>query len=132
MLNHSVAPSEFFSSFALNIRCATYPPPPGSAPGYQLAHHCTPKYSTNVITGSVQIASVVHPMWNDGKNAVTEPVDCPVCRTASSTWESCNLRRVIPPILDTATQASTIIIDIFRMNWNRSVTSTPQSPPMKV
>src|ERR1700722_1358845 len=38
MLNHNVASREFFSSFALNMRCAMYPPPPGSAPGYQVAH----------------------------------------------------------------------------------------------
>jgi len=75
--------------------------------------------------GSVQIASVVQPIWNDGKKAVTDPVDCPVCRTASSTCESCNFNSVIPPIFETATHASTIIIDIFKMNWNRSVTSTP-------
>ena len=37
------------------------PPPPGSAPGYQLAHHCIARYSAKVITGSVQMASVVHP-----------------------------------------------------------------------
>src|SRR3954463_11610317 len=38
MLNQRVAASEFFSSFAEKIRWAIYPPPPGSAPGYQLAH----------------------------------------------------------------------------------------------
>src|SRR5208337_507706 len=38
MLNHSVAPRECFSFLAEKIRCAMYPPPPGSAPGYQLAH----------------------------------------------------------------------------------------------
>ncbi len=51
MLNHSVASKECFSSFALNIRCATYPPPPGSAPGYQVAHQLTPMYTKNVIIG---------------------------------------------------------------------------------
>ncbi len=25
-----------------------------------------------------------------------------------------------------------MIMDIFKMNWNKSVTKTPQSPPMKV
>src|ERR1700684_1824307 len=132
MLNHNVAPSEFFSSFALNMRCATYPPPPGSAPGYQLAHHCTPRYNTNVITGSVQIASVVQPRWKLGKNAVTSLVGWPVARTASFTCESCSFSNVMPPIFETATHASTMIIVIFKTNWNRSVTSTPQSPPMNV
>src|ERR1700732_1486330 len=106
MLNHRVAPSEFFSSFALNIRCATYPPPPGSAPGYQLAHHCIARYSAKVITGSVQMASVVHPRWKEGKKERIEPVGCPVSRTTLSIWESCILRKFIPPIFATATHAN--------------------------
>jgi hypothetical protein len=36
--NHNVASSECFSSLAQNMRCVMYPPPPGSAPGYQVAH----------------------------------------------------------------------------------------------
>src|SRR6266852_6289554 len=116
MLNHNVAPSEFFSFLALNMRCATYPPPPGSAPGYQLAHHCIARYSANVITGSVQIASVVHPKWNEGKNERIEPVGCPVCRTALSMLESWILRRVMPPTFATATHANTTIMVIFKQN----------------
>src|SRR2546430_10065721 len=46
---------------------------------YQLAHHCTARYRANVITGSVQIASVVHPRWKEGKNDRTDPVGWPVC-----------------------------------------------------
>ena len=68
------------------------------------------------MTGRVQSASVVQPRWNEGKNAVTDPVDCPVCRTASSTRESCNFNNVMPPSFETATHASTMIMDIFRMN----------------
>ncbi len=41
MLNQSVAFIACPSSFAASIRWATYPPPPGSAPGYQVLHHCT-------------------------------------------------------------------------------------------
>src|SRR5437762_12513288 len=51
MLNQRVANNECFSSFALNIRCATYPPPPGSAPGYHVAHQLTETYTRNVIIG---------------------------------------------------------------------------------
>ena len=51
MLNHNVAKSECFSSFALSMRCATYPPPPGSAPGYQVAHQFTAMYTKKVIIG---------------------------------------------------------------------------------
>ena len=38
MLKKSVPPSESFSDFDASMRCAMYDPPPGSAPGYQLAH----------------------------------------------------------------------------------------------
>ena len=41
MLNQSVAFIAWLSSFAASMRCATYPPPPGSAPGYHVLHHCT-------------------------------------------------------------------------------------------
>ena len=39
--NYKVALIACDSDFADKIRCATYPPPPGSAPGYQALHHCT-------------------------------------------------------------------------------------------
>src|SRR5436189_1180129 len=50
-LSHSVASSECRSSLAQNIRGATKPPPPGSAPGYQVAHHPTETYTRNVNMG---------------------------------------------------------------------------------
>ena len=56
----------------------------------------------------------------------------PAAWAACSTTCKRSLNACMPPIFATATQASTMTIPIFRMNWNRSVTSTPQSPPMEV
>src|ERR1041384_5067736 len=66
MLNHKVASTPLRSSFAENIRCATYPPPPGSAPGYQLAHQFTARYVNKVIAG-------IHTESSSGKNESREP-----------------------------------------------------------
>ena len=38
MLKKSVPPRESFSDFEASMRWAMYEPPPGSEPGYQLAH----------------------------------------------------------------------------------------------
>src|SRR5512142_1035677 len=69
MLNQSTDSNPFFSSLALKIRCAMYPPPPGSAPGYQKAHHCTPRNTTKVITGKVHRFSEVKLREKSGKSA---------------------------------------------------------------
>src|SRR5689334_7208967 len=109
MLNHSVAPREFFSSRAQNMRWATYPPPPGSAPGYHADHHCTPRNIMNVSNGKVQIALVVQPRLKSGKNAsgfdICVPEGCAWPTTCNCSFSAC-----IPPILTTATQAKTITI----------------------
>ena len=48
----------WFSFLAASIRWAIYPPPPGSAPGYQELHHCTAKgITSNEITISVLLKS---------------------------------------------------------------------------
>ncbi len=132
MLNQSVAPNEFFSSFALKILCATYPPPPGSAPGYQLLHHCTPRNSTNEISGIVHSASLVNPCEKSGKNESGLAIAPPALAVSALTMLSRSVNAPIPPILLTAIHARTITIPIFKINWNRSVTSTPHNPPINV
>src|SRR5579871_2039044 len=116
MLNHNVAPREFFSSFAQNMRCATYPPPPGSAPGYHADHHCTPRYIRKVSTGRVQIALEVQPRWKSGKKASGLEVCTPVLCTSWLTVCNCSFKADMPPIFTTATQASTTTMVIFKMN----------------
>jgi len=51
MLNHKVASTPSRSLRAAKMRWAMYPPPPGSAPGYQDAHQFTPRYTAIVIRG---------------------------------------------------------------------------------
>src|SRR5947209_1804620 len=117
MLNQSVASTEFFSSLAEKILCATYPPPPGSAPGYQDAHQFTAIYTKNVRKG-------IHVECRSGRNDKTEPVECLFCSTRTSD----DLSEESPPDASTAKTASRITIPIFRTNWKRSVHNTPQSP----
>src|SRR6267154_1661768 len=112
MLNQSVASNEWRSSLALNMRCATYPPPPGSAPGYHVAHQFTETYTRNVIIG-------IHTEFRLGTrfNASPRPLD-----TSFSFITS------MPPTAFTANTASTITMPILITNCTMSVTSTPQSP----
>src|SRR5229473_140705 len=121
MLNHNVAPSEFFSSLALNMRCATYPPPPGSAPGYQVAHHTTEMYTRNVSIG-------IQAEFRSGTKLNTDPAPPEARPRARSTSASLSFIWSMPPTADTAATASAITMLILITNWNRSVTSTPHSP----
>src|ERR1043166_6232787 len=112
MLNHSVASIEWRSSLALNIRCATYPPPAGSAPGYQVAHQLSEMYTRNVIIG-------IHAELRSGMRfrASPRPLDTSLSFIAS-----------MPPTAWTANTASTMTIPILITNCTMSVTSTPHRP----
>src|SRR6266404_3813359 len=70
MLNQRTESNPLRSSLALKIRCAMYPPPPGSAPGYQKDHHCTPILTKNVTTGRTHNASAEIGREKSGKNDV--------------------------------------------------------------
>src|SRR5713226_8906853 len=119
MLNHSVASSEFFSSLALNMRCATYPPPPGSAPGYQVAHQLREMYTKKVIIG-------IQADWRSGTKLRIDPCE-PRTRSSASSFI---FIAPMPPTAWTATTARTVTIVILITNWKRSVTRTPQRPDM--
>src|SRR5206468_5244070 len=112
MLNQSVASIECRSSLALNMRCATYPPPPGSAPGYHVAHQFTDTYTRNVIIG-------IHTEFKAGTrfNASPRPLEISFSYIMS-----------MRPTAFTANTASTITMPILITNCTMSVTSTPQSP----
>src|ERR1700721_2378787 len=100
MLNHNTESKPCRSSRALKIRCAMYPPPPGSDPGYQNAHHCTPRYTQNVITGNVQSVSLAKPCEKSGRNASgSEP---PFLTRRAAIWLIIEL---MPPVAFTAYQA---------------------------
>src|SRR5215475_4898534 len=73
MLNQRTDNNPWRSFFALKMRCAMYPPPPGSAPGYQAAHHWMPMFTMKVITGSIHQPDAVSPFEKSGKNEVGLP-----------------------------------------------------------
>src|SRR5262245_12252030 len=106
MLNHSVAPRECFSFFAEKIRCAIYPPPPGSAPGYHLAHQFTLKKTRNISH---------HESCDDGMKRRNSAPFASVMRCCS-----CGT----PPTAITAKTASAMTIDILSTNCTTSVHST--------
>src|SRR5579884_3476643 len=103
------------------MRCATYDPPPGSAPGYDDAHQLTPTKTRKVVSG-IQLAAP------EGAKARIEPAPAAWC--AASTCASPALSAAIPPTAATAATARTTAIDIFTTNCKRSVTSTDQKPPI--
>src|SRR5206468_10652487 len=112
MLNQSVASSEWRSSLALNMRCATYPPPPGSAPGYQVAHQLSEMYTRKVSIG-------IHAEVMSGTKLSTS------LRPPSTTFV---FMASIPPTARTTNTARMITMLILTTNWNMSVTSTPHRP----
>src|ERR1039458_5452793 len=114
MLNQSVAPRECFSFLAENIRCAMYPPPPGSAPGYQLAHQLS-ESSTRKLRKNGDA--------DDGMNASVSRA-CPLTVCAASRARTCAASGPIPPTAWTAKYASRHTMLIFRMNCSRYVKTT--------
>src|SRR5947209_7132068 len=115
MLNHSVAASECFSFFAEKILWAMYPPPPGSAPGYQLAHQFKLRNTRNMMN---------QPLDQSGTNAsVFLPLPTMASCNASFSCSALN-----PPTARTAKNASAMTTLIFRTNWITSVHNTDHNP----
>src|SRR6266567_4197188 len=95
MLNQSVAPSECFSFLAQKMRWATYPPPPGSAPGYQLAHQLSPTKAQKRVKG-------IQAECAPGMKSKMEPVPPCAARWVASTAPSLVIKASIPPTARTA------------------------------
>src|SRR5436190_92855 len=134
MLNQRTESNPLRSSLALKIRCAMYPPPPGSAPGYQKDHHCTPILTKNVTTGRTHNASAEIGREKSGKNDVASPapgaaspgagdaksgkndVASPAPGDAARISPSLLNSAAIPPQAETAYHATPITIAIFKAN----------------
>ncbi len=97
---------------ALNIRCATYPPPPGSAPGYHVAHQLSEMYTRKVIIG-------IHAECRSGTRLSASP------RPLVTNWA---FIAAMPPTAFTAKTANAMTIPILMTNCTMSVTSTPHRP----
>src|SRR5881296_939839 len=103
---------------------ATYPPPPGSAPGYQDAHHETPSSVANVITGRTHAAST------DGgqtdRIASADPKRTPGVANAGCAAPTRAFIASIPPTAPTETNASTIAPPISKRYCSPFADATPQ------
>src|SRR5690349_12516790 len=101
------------SSRAASIRCATYPPPPGSAPGYQVLHHCT-------ASGTTKTAAAVVQSEKSGRSDT-----CP----ATAGWRNSPDR---PPTSGSrsATTAASTEPTMAIANWTKSVSTTPDNPEL--
>src|SRR5512141_1460569 len=95
--------------------CATYPPPPGSAPGYHDAHQETPRRVANVMAGRTHAASP------DGgqteRIASADPKRTPGAAKAGCAAPILAFRDSIPPTAPTDTKASTIAPPISKRYW---------------
>ena len=103
------------------MRCATYPPPPGSAPGYHAAHHCTDRNTRSATSGIQAYASIP-----DGPNETGSTESA--ARSLPNFTASPALSASMPPTASTAYTARMITADILITNCTRSVQSTAHIP----
>src|SRR5438067_46282 len=103
------------------MRCATYPPPPGSAPGYQEAHQVIETYTRNVIIG-------IQAEFRSGTKLKTDPCPPPLAWRAASIAASFVFIASIPPTAWTANTASAMTMLILITNRKTSVTNPPHKP----
>src|SRR5213078_2476830 len=98
---------------AASIRCATYPPPPGSAPGYHVLHHCT-------ASGTTRTAAAVLQSEKSGKSD---------SRPITAGWANSPDR---PPTWGSRSATTAAVTDptIAIKNWTKSVKTTPESPEL--
>ena len=98
-----------------------YPPPPGSAPGYHAAHHCTLRYTPSVSSGIHAYACRPSGPTLTGSTE-SAAVSLPKCSASFSFITS------MPPTARTANTARMITAVILITNCTRSVQSTAHIP----
>src|ERR1043165_3916552 len=104
--------------------CATYPPPPGSAPGYHDAHQLSASRPAREIAGSA------HTAWTfTGHNeriASADPKVTPAGEPDGGAAPTRDFIASIPPTAWTDTIASTIAPPISKRYWMPWFAATPQ------
>ena len=141
MLKNSVPPSASFSDFDASMRCAMYDPPPGSAPGYQLAHQLMPMGRMKIISASSDMpkfgsmSRIGWPEPSDGDmTGCALPTPCTTCSVESLPTSSLSPSQPLAsppsrrPTSTNENQAAANTAVILMKNWIMSITSTPQSP----
>src|SRR5438105_223800 len=128
MLKNSAAARASRSVRHASMFCTTYPPPPGSAPGYHDDHQLSPRSAASVIVGMTQtpapVAGQKESTASALPNVVASPAGCAAGNFDSSTS--------IPPTAFHATTASTIAPPIPKQYCIPSVAATPQQPETAV
>ena len=109
---------ECFSFFAAIIRCTRNPPPPGSAPGYQMLHQVIANGTMmNAIRSSVLPQEAGESFQLSSGDAANLPIIPPMPPTSGRF---------------TAKKAAAIAPTIARKNSRKSVKITPRKPPIEV
>src|SRR5688572_24150501 len=120
MVKSNAAARASFSVRQASMFWATYPPPPGSEPGYQDAHQLSPRSAASVMMGTTQMPS---PLGQKASAASAEPKGTPDAVMAPPSLASSGPR---PPIAFQQTTARTIAPPISKQYCTPSVTATPQ------
>src|SRR5688500_4511134 len=120
MVKSNAAARASCSVLHASMFCATYPPPPGSEPGYQEAHQFNPRSAARVMIGTTQTPS---PLGQKASAASADPNGTPDAVFAAPSFAS---RLPRPPIAFQQTTASTIAPPISKQYCTPSATATPQ------
>src|SRR5437867_11507377 len=123
MLKKSAAARPSLSLRVAEMFCTTYPPPPGSAPGYQVAHQLTPSSAASVMVGKT------HAPLPLGQNASTSrewPKIVPAGAAAGCASPSFEYKTSPPPTARHDTTARTIAPPISKQYCNPCAAVIPQ------
>src|ERR1700760_2532035 len=105
MLKKSAALRASFSVRHASMFCTTYPPPPGSEPGYHDAHQLRQSSAAMVMAGTIQMPS---PEGQNDIAAADDPNVVPAGEPAGWAKASCAFSTFTPPTALNATTARMI------------------------
>src|SRR5258706_15526675 len=123
MLKKSAALRASRSLRQASMFCTTYPPPPGSEPGYHDAHQFRQSSAASVMVGTTQTPS---PVGQKAIAAADVPKVVPGGEPAGWAKASFAFNTFTPPTALNATMASVIAPPISKMYCTPCVVATPQ------
>src|SRR5437588_1264635 len=129
MLKKSAAARASRSLRHASMFCTTYPPPPGSAPGYHDAHQFNPTSAASVMSGSDQASD---PLGMIDRISRALPNVTPAGAPNGCAAPTRDFSASMPPTAPTDTIARMIAPPISKMYWSPSVAATPQYPDTTV
>src|SRR3954447_2188639 len=123
MLKNSAAPRASRSVRQASMFCTTYPPPPGSEPGYHDAHQFSVSSAASVMAGTTQTPS---PLGQNDITAAEVPNVVPGGVPAGCMKPSFAFSTFTPPTALNATTARMIAPPISNKYCTPCVVATPQ------